>query len=212
MFSEALEDLRAQRDKAQANYQFMVDRAANEKLDGYRELGAKCAELEQERDKARAVALELSESARRGWEMADSLHLSVREQRERAENAERVRDGLEKFYSPEAAASLRSELAQSRALVALREHERDEALEEVKRLKASVENLDSLYVSTSDSLRECETALLTVAERQRDACKVYLRQYARDITSDGGDARLADALFDASIRVDYTPLVTEEKP
>ncbi len=53
VFSEALEELRAQRDKAQANYQFMVDRAANEKLDGYRELGAKCAELERERDEAR---------------------------------------------------------------------------------------------------------------------------------------------------------------
>lgn len=46
--------LTEERDKARANYQWMVDRAADRHLDGYRELGAKCAALEAERDKARA--------------------------------------------------------------------------------------------------------------------------------------------------------------
>lgn len=36
-------ELTAERDEAQANYAFMVERAANEKLDGYRELGARAA-------------------------------------------------------------------------------------------------------------------------------------------------------------------------
>lgn len=38
--------LEAERDKARADYQFMVDRACNEKLDGYRELGARAAAAE----------------------------------------------------------------------------------------------------------------------------------------------------------------------
>lgn len=36
--------------KALDNYQFMVDRVANEKLDGYRELGARAAAAENDRD------------------------------------------------------------------------------------------------------------------------------------------------------------------
>ena len=51
------------RDEAQKNYAFMVERAANEKLDGYRELGA------------RAAAAENSELAirRRIWAVAQTL-------------------------------------------------------------------------------------------------------------------------------------------
>lgn len=37
-----------------ADYRFMVDRAADEKLDGYRELGQQCAEALNQRDAARA--------------------------------------------------------------------------------------------------------------------------------------------------------------
>ena len=43
----------AERDAAQYNYRFMVEHAADEKLDGYRELGARAAAAEQERDIAR---------------------------------------------------------------------------------------------------------------------------------------------------------------
>lgn len=46
----------AERDEALARYQFMVNRAASEKLDGYRELGEKLAKMEQERDYWRHVA------------------------------------------------------------------------------------------------------------------------------------------------------------
>lgn len=48
---EAVKKVIAERDEARANYQFMVDRAVDEKLDGYRELASKCAALEEERDR-----------------------------------------------------------------------------------------------------------------------------------------------------------------
>jgi hypothetical protein len=52
------------------------------------------AEIVRERiDAALAEPIEdMEASASRGWQMADSLHLSVKEQRERAEKAERERD------------------------------------------------------------------------------------------------------------------------
>lgn len=57
---EARRALMAERDKARANFQFMVDRAANERLDGYRALGQRAADAEaraeqaeQERDEIR---------------------------------------------------------------------------------------------------------------------------------------------------------------
>lgn len=43
----------------QANYRFMVERAADEKLDGYRELGQRAADAERERDEARAEVARL---------------------------------------------------------------------------------------------------------------------------------------------------------
>lgn len=42
------------REKAEANYAFVVKKAADKNLDGYRELGARCAQLEAERDEARS--------------------------------------------------------------------------------------------------------------------------------------------------------------
>lgn len=51
-------ELRAGLEKAQANYQFMVERACDEKLDGYRELGTRLATSEQARDSLRAQLAE----------------------------------------------------------------------------------------------------------------------------------------------------------
>lgn len=50
-----------ERDEARKNYQFMVDRACDQRLDGYRELGAKAAAAENERDKLRAEVARLRE-------------------------------------------------------------------------------------------------------------------------------------------------------
>lgn len=56
-----LTDALGRAEEAEANYAFMVKRAADEKLPGYRELGARCANLERERDEARAKLAEACE-------------------------------------------------------------------------------------------------------------------------------------------------------
>jgi len=65
---EEIQRLTKERDEARANYAFMVERAANEKLDGYRELGARAAAAENERDDAKAKAAEYE----RDWYAAKS--------------------------------------------------------------------------------------------------------------------------------------------
>lgn len=45
-----IDRLRERSETAESNYQFMVDRAADAKLDGYRELGERAARAENERD------------------------------------------------------------------------------------------------------------------------------------------------------------------
>lgn len=66
----ALKTAEQQRDEARANYAFMVERAADQRLDGYRELGAKAAaaeeraeKAERERDEARAEVATLLANA-----------------------------------------------------------------------------------------------------------------------------------------------------
>ena len=50
-----IESLERERNTAQANYQFMVERAADRHLEGYRELGAKCAAAEERAERAEAA-------------------------------------------------------------------------------------------------------------------------------------------------------------
>jgi hypothetical protein len=58
-----IDRLTRERDEARTKYEWMVEHAADQKLDGYRELGARCAELERERDEARAVLRDLRSRA-----------------------------------------------------------------------------------------------------------------------------------------------------
>lgn len=51
--------LSAQRDNAEANYRFMVERAADERLDGYRELGQRAAQAKQRAEAAEKREAEL---------------------------------------------------------------------------------------------------------------------------------------------------------
>jgi hypothetical protein len=74
---------------------------------------------------------------------------------------------------------------------------------EVERLKASVENLEALYVSRTDNLRECEAELRDVAERQREACARWTDWTP---TYTASETALKRKLADA---VRATPLVTE---
>ena len=54
-----------ERDTARGNYRWMVEHAADEKLDGYRELGARAAKAEQEREDVLRFAKSLAEKVRR---------------------------------------------------------------------------------------------------------------------------------------------------
>lgn len=65
-----------ERDEARANYQFMVERAANEKLDGYRELAARVEQAMRERDEARRLAVEAREAL--GWALCTYARPSAR--------------------------------------------------------------------------------------------------------------------------------------
>lgn len=62
-----------ERDEALAKYQFMVNRAANEKLDGYRELGEKAAHAERERDSWHQAAMAWELLARKGADLAINI-------------------------------------------------------------------------------------------------------------------------------------------
>ncbi len=77
-----IERLTAERDEARANYQFMVNRAADEKLDGYRELGERAANAENAQDDLRAK-LQTCEDLR------DSLYGDLAAIRAKFEAAER---------------------------------------------------------------------------------------------------------------------------
>jgi hypothetical protein len=72
--ADELANERRAREEAERNYRFMVERAANEKLDGYRELGAKCVAAE-----------ERAEAAERDFQTAHAYGV---EQHNRAEAAE----------------------------------------------------------------------------------------------------------------------------
>jgi hypothetical protein len=61
--ADALERMERELAAAQKNYQFMVDRATNEKLDGYRELGAKAAAAEERAEKAERELAEARDGA-----------------------------------------------------------------------------------------------------------------------------------------------------
>lgn len=59
----SLSRVTAERDEAIAKVQFMVNRAADEKLDGYRELGARAAAAENDRDEVLCLLDEAIECA-----------------------------------------------------------------------------------------------------------------------------------------------------
>ena len=74
-----------ERDEARANYQFMVDHAANEKLDGYRQLGQRAATAENERDEVRQ---QLAETERCRRDAEDALTAERERTKRRTEQLE----------------------------------------------------------------------------------------------------------------------------
>ena len=80
-------DALARAEKAEANYRFMVERAADEKLDGYRELGARAAAAEERAEKAESdlrLALYAAEAAYTERSVAQRQKATAEEQRDRA--------------------------------------------------------------------------------------------------------------------------------
>jgi len=66
-----------ERDEARANYAWMVRHAADERLDGYRELGQRAATAERERDEALEVLREVSGAVFRGHCPACGGHVAA---------------------------------------------------------------------------------------------------------------------------------------
>jgi len=62
---QRIADLERQLAEAQGNYEFMVRRAADQKLDGYRELGQRAAEQEARAEKAESQARRMKAEARK---------------------------------------------------------------------------------------------------------------------------------------------------
>lgn len=100
---DALTAARRERDEALAKYQFMVDRAANEKLDGYRELAARAADAENRRDEAlarqrdthnRLCIVEMALAANRA-RTGQETNARIEAMRRRMEEAMRERDEAE---------------------------------------------------------------------------------------------------------------------
>ena len=78
-FVAEVERLRTERDEARRNYQWMVEHACDQKLDGYRALGAAAAQAEKERDDARAEIQRLkAENERKAHVKAACVRLSDR--------------------------------------------------------------------------------------------------------------------------------------
>ena len=75
---ERLYALRARAEKAEADYRFMVERAADQKLDGYRELGARAASAEERAEKAEAELARLREGIGARIRASDSCLGSMR--------------------------------------------------------------------------------------------------------------------------------------
>ncbi len=67
-----LREVEAERHKARADYQFMVERAADQHLDGYRELGARAAAAENQADELR-LQLQVARSSWRCFHCGESF-------------------------------------------------------------------------------------------------------------------------------------------
>jgi len=160
---EEVKRLERERDKAQANYQFMVERAADQRLDGYRELGARAAAAENELDRVRAN--------RDAYEEACRLQVL-----ERADLEARLKQALEE--RDEAC----EELETLRALIegepwagAVMRRERDKAREELDDARESV-------TKAHEALRAAEKREIE-AVQELDEAAALLREAHRELSS-----------------------------
>lgn len=136
--NERITELEAERDKAQANYQFMVNRACNEKLDGYRELGSKCASLEEERDVALTEVARLKAEIEEASEEISDTQTQADHWASISRDYEIERDALKTEVEQlhESLAQAKGEIERLISVSKYEERETAEARAEVERLHA----------------------------------------------------------------------------
>jgi phage-related tail protein len=100
--------------------------------------------------------MNMEASASRGWQMADSLHLSVKEQRERAEKAERERD--------EARAEVRRTYKELSEAIAREAEAYERGAEAMREAAASCVGSDTALLQTYRSVLEGRIRALPLPE------------------------------------------------
>lgn len=129
------------------------------------------------------------------------------------DEARRTLEGLKKLYSPEAAASLRSELAQSRALVALREHERDEAVSEGRRMCIELMRERDQARRVADALMADERAAHRAERAEAEVARLReVLRVARNALTNPHPNHVVDAEQHEALRAVDAALAGEEKP
>jgi predicted phage tail protein len=123
-----VERLKEDRDKAQENYQFMVNRACDEKLDGYRELAGKCAYMEKKYDEKRGEITVLKAEVE---ELLEELAKTTTEEEELWAEVERLKganaaarelmatlwNSADDWHGPKASSHYRGELIEKMAVL-----------------------------------------------------------------------------------------------
>jgi hypothetical protein len=130
---EQVERLTRERDEARANYAFMVERAADQRLDGYRELGARAAAAENNADK---LATQLDEAL----ESLEGLEAHIREHLPYTYD-----DGEDDDANPEECVEYAA-----REIRELK-RDRDEALAFLRECHRELATIEAITVSPSDT-------------------------------------------------------------
>lgn len=149
-----------ERDEAQANYRFMVERAADQKLDGYRDIDARAAAAEDELDRVRANRDAYEEACRlqvlERTDLQARLKQALEERDEACEELETLRALIE--GEPWAGAVVRRERDSAR-------EERDDALASCEKLREALRAAEKRELEAVQELDEA-TALLREAHRE----------------------------------------------
>ncbi len=142
-------ELTARAEKAEADYQFMVDRAADEHLDGYRELGAKCAALEERAEKAEARVKELEGELERRKKYLDNCERNYKDlEHDMALHGDTIYELLtERDTIQSKVAELEDALQQSERSTKLSDDERDEFEFQNTKLTDEIKRIDELIIA-----------------------------------------------------------------
>jgi len=197
---EQVERLTRERDEARANYAFMVERAADQRLDGYRELGARAAAAENERDEALESLEGLEAHIREHLpytyddgedddanpeECVEYAASEIRELKATNESLQQAFDQPDGGPMARAIARSSCHLEQHKRRQA--EAERDEARAEVERLKSERDEANQwrerhskdAAAYSEQSQKNWERA--KEAERERDEARAQVERQKRDI-------------------------------